>query len=424
MAIHRPRYERLLFGLALIGVLVTGHLNIWYGSAAAQADDPVCGVGFDCQAVLASDPAPLGVPSAVWGLLFYLSMAALCAAIAFWSEDRRPLLKTIRAVGIGFGLLYSLFLTGYQFFGLSDRCLLCLLSALTVTVMAVVQGLYLFKAAPAHSHRETPLPSREYKVYGILTVLLVLFVGADFGYYSTQEKPALAAAVGEALPVAEDRPVDVSQCRFDTEKPYYSNVNMLISDDDPMQGKPDAPVTLIEFLDPNCPHCKTVHPIMKGIAAKYPDHLRVVYKPVAIVGSATHSLEEVIALHLANEQGKFTEMLDYEFVNQNPRQGISAEALSEYAGQLGLDEDKFARDIAEGRFNEKVQRTFLYYQQLGLSGVPTVILEGRVVHSRSRSVGCLSYFIDQELAAKGLMEEAEVSVDGEGTAVTDSLREG
>ena len=70
LAAHRPLYERILFILALAGVLVAAHLNIWYGAEVVLNDDPICGVGFDCQAVLATDPMPLGVPSAVWGLLF------------------------------------------------------------------------------------------------------------------------------------------------------------------------------------------------------------------------------------------------------------------------------------------------------------------------------------------------------------------
>ena len=75
-ALFRPSVERLLFILALLGILLTVHLAFWYGGRTA-ASDPVCGAGFDCQAVLASDPALLGVSSTYWGMLFYVAVAGM-----------------------------------------------------------------------------------------------------------------------------------------------------------------------------------------------------------------------------------------------------------------------------------------------------------------------------------------------------------
>lgn len=411
LAAHRPSLERILFILALAGVLVTWHLNIWYGKEAALlTDDPVCGAGFDCQAVLASDPMPLGVPSAVWGLLFYLAVAGVCAGIAFLSGEKGLLLKKARVGLISVGLAYSLFLTGYQFFALSDRCLLCLLSASVVALMAVTQYVYLFKPArPTRSRRSAPGLKLEYQIYGGLAVLLLLLGGADFVYFNSLSLPD-GGGMTETMQVAADLPVDVSQCRFDPDKPYYSNFDRLVAEDDPIQGNREAPVTLVEFIDPNCPHCKTVHPVIKAIAAKYPDNLRIVYKPVALVGSATYSLEEVAALFLANEAGKFPEMLDLEFINQQ-NGGLSVTELTRFARQLGMDAAQFGKDLADGRFNGRVRGQKQLFDGLGLSGVPTVILEGRVIHTSSRSVGCLSHFIEQELQAQGLLEEAEATVD-------------
>ncbi len=415
LAAHRPLYERILFILALAGVLVAVHLNIYYGAEQVVSDDFVCGAAFDCQAVLATDPMPLGVPSAVWGLLFYLAVAGVCAGIAFFSDEKRVLLKKARVGLIGFGLVYSLYLTGYQFFALSDRCLLCLISASIVTLMAVVQAVYLFKPAkPTRSRRVAPALKREYQLYGILAVLLLLLAGADFVYFNSLDLPA--AGTAEAMSLAADLPVDVSQCRFDTEKQYYSNINLLIGEDDPIKGNPDSPVTLIEFLDPNCPHCKTVHPIMKRVAYKYSDQVRFVYKPIALLGgSVSHSLEEVAALYLANEAGQFSEMLDLQFINQN-RAGLSVSQLSGFARQLGLDARQFTQDLTSGRLTNRIRRQRQVFLDLRLTGVPTVMLEGRVIDTGSRSVGCLSHFIEQELRAKGLLEEPEAEVEETGAS--------
>ncbi len=411
---HRPLFERILFILALAGVLVASHLNIWYGTEVVLSDDPVCGVGFDCLAVLANDPMPLGLPSAVWGLLFYLTVAGVCAGILFITDEKRLLLKKVRVGLIGSGLVYSLYLTGYQFFVLPDRCLLCLISASIVTLMAVVLAVYVFKPAPSRSRGGAPALQSEYQLYGILAVLLLLLAGADFVYFNSLDLPA--AGTAEAIPLAADLPVDVSQCRFDTEKPYYSNFNRLVADDDPIKGNPDSPVTLIEFLDPNCPHCKTLLPAMKRVAYKYADQVRFVYKPIALLGgSVSHSLEEVAALYLANEAGQFSEMLDLQFINQN-RAGLSVSQLSGFARQLGLDARQFTQDLTSGRLTNRIRRQRQVFLDLRLTGVPTVMLEGRVIDTGSRSVGCLSHFIEQELRAKGLLEEPEAEVEETGAS--------
>ncbi len=411
---HRPLFERILFILALAGVLVASHLNIWYGAEVVLSDDPVCGVGFDCLAVLANDPMPLGLPSAVWGLLFYLTVAGVCAGILFITDEKRLLLKKVRVALIGSGLVYSLYLTGYQFFALSDRCLLCLISAFIVTLMAAVLAVYLFKPALSRSRGGASALQSEYQIYGVLAVLLLLLAGADFWYFNSLDLPV--AGTTEAIRPAPDLPVDVSQCRFDTEKPYYSNFNRLVADDDPIQGNPEAPVTLIEYIDPNCPACMRAHPVIKAVAAKYPDQVRIVYKPVAIVGSAAYSRDEVAALFLAEEAGKFAEMLDLEFINQKPG-GFSPSELGRFARQLLMDDEQFEKDLADGRFNIRINRQKQIFDGLGLTAVPTVILEGRVIHTDSRSVGCLSYFIEQELQAKGVVAEPEAEAEEADTSL-------
>ena len=149
---------------------------------------------------------------------------------------------------------------------------------------------------------------------------------------------------------------------------------------------------------------------MKAVALKYPDQVRIVYKPVAIVAPTARSPEEVVALYLANEQGKFVEMLDLEFLHQNGA-GLSVNQLSGFARQLEMDATDFGDQLTDRRFSNRIRRQRQIFDGLRLSGVPTLILEGRVIHMDSRSVGCLSYFIEQELQAKGLLVEPEAEVE-------------
>lgn len=78
---YRKALERSFFALALLGILLTLHLAVWYGTGIG-ANDFVCGAGSDCQAVIAHDPAPLGLASAWWGFMFYLLIGSLTLGIA------------------------------------------------------------------------------------------------------------------------------------------------------------------------------------------------------------------------------------------------------------------------------------------------------------------------------------------------------
>ncbi len=393
LAAHRPPLERLLFIVALLGVLVTAHLVIWYsGGAPVQTDDPVCGVGFDCEAVIASDPAPLGVPSAVWGVLFYLAVAGVCAGIAFLGPERRLLLKKARLALIGVGFAYSAYLTAYQFLGLTDRCLLCLISAGLATTLALVQAVYLFqKHAPARARKDAPAQAAGYRLYGGLVGALLLLVVADALYFGSLEK---APAAEEVPLVTEARDIDVAAtCLFDESKPVFANFEMLVDPEDPFKGNPDAPVTIIEYFDPNCPHCKTAYPILKTVAATSPEEARVVYKPVAIIGQ--QSVAQVAALYAAAEAGKFFEMLELQFANQQPAQGNSMEELRRFARQIGMDDAEMARQIRDGAYRDAMQRDNRIFRELGFTSVPTIIFDGHTVASRSRYVECFNYFIDQ-----------------------------
>lgn len=382
---YRSGVERTLFVLALVGVLLTAHLAVWYGDNAAGVSDPVCGAAFDCEAVIANDPAPLGISSTVWGLLFYLAVAGACLGIAFVKAPF--LLRKVRIVMVGGGFLYSLFLTAYQFFMLEDRCLLCLLSAATVASMAAIL------VWDWRYPRDASRPAREWTVFAAISgfCLVVLLLDWQFS----------AKAVDTATTVASvDETVDPRLCFYDENMPYFENLDQIVGPGDPVLGNPDGELTVIEFLDPNCNHCKFVHPTMKRLVDKYGDQVRFVFKPVTIVGGPTHSLDEAMALWLAAEAGTLEGMLDLQFDNQSPQTGISLDRLIDFADDLGMDEDQFRRDMIDRRLEPTVRQTMRVFDGMGLGGVPAILVSGRMVNSGSRSVGCIGHFIESELAAE------------------------
>ena len=405
-AVHRSLFERLFFALALMGVLVTAHFNLTastgfeqeclFGAFGTQAE--VSG----CEAALESAVGrPFGVSNAVWGMLFYLIVAGLCAVLVFGTEARRIVLKRVRAALVGFGFLYSVFLTGYQFVAMEVRCPLCLISALLVTVLLGVQVLYLAQPLDrATMTMKAKAKKREGALYGALAVMMLLFVGADAAYFNNLVEPAaaqtaLTASTPVTPPIAtpDDAGSADNECPYDPEKAPIENFDGLIGEKDPFKGDPDAAVTMLEFFDPNCPHCKAFHPLMKKIVAKYKDRARFVYKPLTLW---QYSIGQGAALWAAAEEGKFFEMLDLQFEKQQPG-GMGMPQIRELATQVGMDADAMEQRMRDGHYDDLINGAYEQAQEAGLTGVPAVIINGRFLAKSSRTEACLSQLIEEEL---------------------------
>jgi uncharacterized membrane protein len=149
---HRPVLNGLIGAVAMAGLAVVFYL----GQQQAKGFEDGCSVGpldaaptFDCAAAAGSPASTLlGVSNIVWGSLFYIGIALLSAGMAARPRWYRSLHR-VRAVGIGVGVLYSGYLTFYQFAYLDALCALCLTSAGLVAGLAVLQTASLY--APSDS---------------------------------------------------------------------------------------------------------------------------------------------------------------------------------------------------------------------------------------------------------------------------------
>ena len=385
---YRGPLERILLMLAGAGIVLTSHLALWYGDTVI--DDPVCTGASDCASVIAEDPTLFGISSATSGLFFYVLVFALGVGIAWdWGQQRKTL-KLGRLLLVGAGFLYSTFLTILQLFALDDFCLLCLASFFLVTSMAVCLILIQGKQG-----RGTIGPHRDIRFFASVGVVVLIGALADYAYFQNK-----VPDVGEAAPM--DLSYNPALCSYDYDLPTFENLDQFISDSDPSTGPATAPVTVMEFIDPNCPACKNQHPVMVQLAERYPNEVRIVYKPVAIMGgSLLFSLDEAMALWLADEQGVFPQMIAEVFEQQNPS-GLSVSALADIAGDLGLDRGDFRRALEERRLEPRARQTARVFDGMGLTGVPAILINGRKVHGADRSLGCLSSLVDEALASGGL----------------------
>jgi protein-disulfide isomerase len=146
---------------------------------------------------------------------------------------------------------------------------------------------------------------------------------------------------------------------------------------DPRRGSADAAVTIVEFSDFQCPHCRTFHvEILPALRSLYGDQIRWVFVNRFFPGAHPQAEEAAIGGECALRQGKFWEYADYVFANQDRLpEGIVAEAASE----IGLDEASYSQCLAGRETASEVAADQAEAARLGVGGTPYFLVNGNEV---------------------------------------------
>ena len=167
-----------------------------------------------------------------------------------------------------------------------------------------------------------------------------------------------------------------------------------VAADDPVLGAANAPVTLIEFSDFQCPFCARVMPTLKKVKDTYGDRVRIVWKDFPLTSIHPQAFKAAEAGQCAREQGKFWELHDRLFANQ---QALQPEALKEHAAAVGLDLAKFNACFDASKYGERVQQQMSAGAELGVGSTPSIFINGRLV-SGAQPYEVFTAIIDDELA--------------------------
>jgi protein-disulfide isomerase len=139
-------------------------------------------------------------------------------------------------------------------------------------------------------------------------------------------------------------------------------------DRDHIRGSLDAPVSLVEYGDYECPYCRAAHPIVDEIQARMGDELQFVFRHFPLT-----TVEAAEATEAAGAQERFWEMHDVLFENQEQ---LAPHYLRAYAGALGLDTERFDRELAEHVHAYRVREDFMSGVRSGVNGTPTFYING------------------------------------------------
>ncbi len=142
---------------------------------------------------------------------------------------------------------------------------------------------------------------------------------------------------------------------------------------DHTKGEADAPFTLVEYGDYECPACGQLFTGLRNLQAELSSRLRLVYRHYPLSGIHKHAQMAAEAAEAAGAQGQFWEMHDLLFENQA---ALDRAHLLDYARQLDLDVDRVRRELKQGTHAELVRQSFIAGVKNGVYGTPGLFLNG------------------------------------------------
>lgn len=226
--------------------------------------------------------------------------------------------------------------------------------------------------------------SKEIKILAAIAVVVVIgaIIGTTFYNSSTRNQTVTTNS--------------------NTNKPAAINTEALVRPDSYTLGSADAPVTIVEFLDPECESCAAFNPIVKKVLKEYEGKAKLVVRYMPL---HPNSLTAATFMEAAGEQGKYWEAEDLLFEKQSEwgtkhGQSSSNQAdintlFKKYAADLGLDMDKMNSAFAANKFAAKIERDKKDGQSLGVRQTPTVFVNGKKLARLDENA--LKSLIDAEL---------------------------
>jgi protein-disulfide isomerase len=172
--------------------------------------------------------------------------------------------------------------------------------------------------------------------------------------------------------------------------------------EDPVLGPPDAPVTLVEYSDFQCPYCKEASGAIKFLVEEYEGNVRLVFKDFPLDQSCNESVraqlhplgcQAAVMAHCAHARGKFWEMHDALFKLRE----MTPETLEALPGELGLKNESFTACVEDRSTLKAVRQDIAEGQSIGVNATPSLFVNGRF--ARSYFTDSLEAIIDHILAS-------------------------
>jgi protein-disulfide isomerase len=154
----------------------------------------------------------------------------------------------------------------------------------------------------------------------------------------------------------------------------HNELTSPVSENDHAQGPADAPVTLVEYGDYECPYCGMAYPVVKRVQARLGNQLRFVFRNFPLAEAHPHATAAAELAESAALQGKFWEMHDTLYEHQS---ALAPADLERYARKAGLDLDALEAALRGGAPGKRVKADFMSGVRSGVNGTPSFFINGR-----------------------------------------------
>lgn len=205
----------------------------------------------------------------------------------------------------------------------------------------------------------------------VISIFLVIFLGF-FIYYSVQFK---YGDNGELAKIIEKYEPNFSTAIDKNAPQDVSDYNKLIQKFNPTIGDENAKVTIIAFIDFECPYCQESYSTFTHVLEKYKPVVQVVFKNLPLPELHQNAVSAAIAGTCANEQGKFWEFYNQAFTTKK----LDIDSLYSYAKNIGTDESKFDTCIKSQKYLNNIEQDLTDAVSIGLRGTPTYLINGEIV---------------------------------------------
>ena len=152
-----------------------------------------------------------------------------------------------------------------------------------------------------------------------------------------------------------------------------ATLSQVVSANDHAQGSVDAPLTLLEYGDYQCPYCGAAYPVVKRLQKKLGKTLRFVFRNFPLTESHRYALIAAQAAEAAALQGKFWEMHDLLFEQQA---SLNPDILPLWAKRIGLNVEQFGNDLQKDTVEKRIKEDRQSGIRSGVNGTPTFYING------------------------------------------------
>jgi protein-disulfide isomerase/uncharacterized membrane protein len=350
-------YNRIALALSAVGIYIAGVLTVSHfgGVQVPCAADSVV----NCAAVVNSPEGKLlGIPVALLGLLTYVVIAGLAFMRGSMIDNKWRKSANIGFLITGLGMLFSLYLQTVSITQIRQLCGWCLSSAVTMFVLFLVHGLMLQGGGPSED-ADSPTDNKLTTIAAAALILAISGIGITRMQMKNAAQEFFAGISFQGV-----------------------EINEIIPEASRTKGNEDAKVTLVEFADINCPACRTTAVQVKKVYDKFGGRLRLGFRHFPLFDKEGHqtSAPGAMMLEYAADQGKYFDLLDKFFAEQNTQRVTTESGLYGMAEEVGLKpaDVREALSLDENDQNKYLDRVLADFsmamERLKLPGTPAFIL--------------------------------------------------